>query len=327
MPLSLKPPKEGRTPHWHIRGSHFGVSINRSAKTSDRRLAAKLLAKIKEDIECGKLARKGGTTFAEAVITYVQAGGERRFGVPLAHHFGDRAVTSITQADIDSAAVELYPHASAATRNRQVYTPMSAILKRSGSETRFKRPAGAAGQKRLAWLRPEEAMALLESAGQIDVRFGALCTFLLYTGCRLSEALRLRPSDLNLKESFAYVPQTKNGDPRPVHLPPVVIASLANLPHNRHTVFGLGKCGRLYKMLDRAECAAGYVIPERVAFHIFRHSYGAWMRRYGGLDTTALIATGAWKSRQAASVYEHADVTEEARKSDLLPTRAGNVQR
>jgi hypothetical protein len=43
------------------------------------------------------------------------------------------------------------------------------------------------------------------------------------------------------------------------------------------------------------------------------------MRRYGGLDTTGLVETGAWRSRQAASVYEHAAPSEEARKADLLP--------
>jgi len=72
-------------------------------------------------------------------------------------------------------------------------------------------------------------MRLLEAAEAVDARFGALCTFLLYTGCRLSEALRLRWSDLNLDESFAYVGRTKSGEPRAVHLPAVVGAALANL--------------------------------------------------------------------------------------------------
>jgi hypothetical protein len=43
------------------------------------------------------------------------------------------------------------------------------------------------------------------------------------------------------------------------------------------------------------------------------------MRRYAGLDTTGLVATGAWKSRTAASFYEHSVQTEEAKRADLLP--------
>jgi integrase len=147
-----------------------------------------------------------------------------------------------------------------------------------------------------------------------------LCGFLLYTGCRLSEALRVRPQDLDLPRGFACVGKTKNGEPRPVHLPPQVVAELANLELNGRTVFGFAKGGALYKLLAQATTAAGVTIPERVAFHIFRHTYGAWCRRYANMDTSGLVATGAWKSHQAARVYEHVDVSEEARKSDLFPT-------
>jgi hypothetical protein len=43
------------------------------------------------------------------------------------------------------------------------------------------------------------------------------------------------------------------------------------------------------------------------------------MRRYGGLDTSGLTETGRWRDRSSAARYEHLDVTEEARKADLLP--------
>ena len=68
---------------------------------------------------------------------------------------------------------------------------------------------------------------------------------------------------------------------------------------------------------------AGVHIPERVAYHIFRHTWAAWMRRYGGLDTSGLVATGAWRSHSAAKLYEHAEASEEARKADLLPVVGG----
>jgi integrase len=77
---------------------------------------------------------------------------------------------------------------------------------------------------------------------------------------------------------------------------------------------------------DLGGAPAGVKIPPRVAFHIFRHTYGAWMRRHGKLDTSGLVGTGAWKSRQAAAVYEHVETSEEARKADLLPIRAPDVR-
>src|SRR6185312_1846850 len=235
--------------------------------------------------------------------------------------FGNGLITELGQSEIDAAAAILYPHATSATRNRQVYSPASAVLKHAGVEKGFRRPKGSQGTPRLAWLRPEEAMRLLDAAEAVDVRFGALCTFLLYTGCRLSEALRLKWSDVNLEESFAYVGRTKNGEPRAVHLPPTAIQGLARLSMARPNVFSLSKCGRLYAMLERASELSEVPFQPRTAFHLFRHTYGAWMRRYSGLDTTGLVATGAWRSRQAAAVYEHAVTSEEARKADLLPTR------
>jgi integrase len=63
-------------------------------------------------------------------------------------------------------------------------------------------------------------------------------------------------------------------------------------------------------------------IPDRVAFHLFRHTWATWMRRYAGMDTAGLVETGAWKSRVSASVYEHLDATVEGRKAALLPTMA-----
>jgi integrase len=330
MPYKLVPPKAGRWSHWRVRGTENGIYVDRSTKTGDRRLAQRILGEWKTEAQKqSATGRKKAPTFAEAAIAYMEAGGERRFLAPLLRHFGNTPVLAIGQSEIDAAAATLYPTATSATRNRQVYSPMSAILKRAGLPAAFWRPKGAQGTPRLVWLKPEEAMRLLDAAEAVDARFGALCTFLLYTGCRLSEALRLKWDDVNLEENFAYVGRTKNGEPRPVHLPDGVVASLADLAlvsKGRSVVFGLSKCGRTYDLLERVANAAGVNIPSGVAFHLFRHTYGAWMRRYSGLDTTGLVATGAWKSRQAAAVYEHAVTTDEARKSDLLPTRAGIVR-
>jgi integrase len=325
MPIKLIPPKAGRTPNYFMRGTHQGVYVGRSTGFRDKSKAARKLAQVIEAIEADSIKAKPKATFASAAMTYMQLGGERRFVDPLLAHFGEGPISAIDQVAIDAAAQALYPQASNATRNRQVYSPMSAILKRAGVAEKFKRPIGSRGKSRLAWLSPEEVEKLIDAAG--DNKFGALLTFLTYTGTRLGEALSLRPEDLRLAESFTFIADTKNGDPRPIHLPTIVIEALARLDLTGKTVFRMVKCGRLYTRLLNTARKAGVAIPPRVKFHIFRHTYGAWMRRYGGLDTSGLVATGAWKSRQAAAVYEHADVSEEARKSDLLPTRSKPARR
>lgn len=141
---------------------------------------------------------------------------------------------------------------------------------------------------------------------------------------RLSEALGLAWNDVRLSDGFAYVPDTKNEEPRAVFLPPVAVAALGNLGGDgkqRHRVFRFSKSGHLYSLLKVAAIRASVDLPERSAFHIFRHTYATWMRRYAGLDTKGLVATGAWKDRKSADRYEHVEVSEEARKAILLPTR------
>jgi integrase len=322
MPLKLVPPRQGKSPNWTIRGTYLKHHIDRTTGTPDKKLAAKILAQVQREIECGAFARPDEPTFAGAALKYLDRGGEGRFILKLAEHFGETPLSRIDQAAIDEAAAALYPRASTATRNRQVYTPVSAVLKGAGFAAAIRRPKGAQGARRLYFLTPDQASRLLAAAAAHDAEFGLFLTFLLYTGCRLSEALAITTPRVNLNEAWAYTPQTKNGDPRLLHLPPVLVAALANHPRgvdHQGRLFRFGKNGRLYSWLDEAARAAGVEIPPRVAFHAFRHTWGAWMRRYGGLDTTGLVATGAWQSRQAAAVYEHAQQSEEAKRADLLP--------
>jgi integrase len=151
----------------------------------------------------------------------------------------------------------------------------------------------------------------------------ALLIVLCYTGMRLSEALGLTWNDVRLQDGFAYVADTKTDEPRAVYLPPVAVAAMANveLRGGNARVFRYAKGGHLYSLLKTCAFRASVDLPERSAFHIFRHTYATWMRRYAGLDTKGLVATGAWRDRKSADRYEHVQVSEEARKAVLLPTK------
>lgn len=332
MPLKLYPPTPGRgSPNWRIRGVYLGVRVDQSAGTGERRIAARALASIKRQIETGAFAERGGAapTFAGAAVTYMQAGGERRFVEPILLKIGARPLADIDQATVNALAASLYPGASPATLNRQVYTPVIAIMRAGGITAAIKRPKGARGEARTFWLREDALFAVLRAGQGRHARFAALLEFLSYTGARLSEALRMTWDDVELGRAYALLRRTKNSEPQAVHLPPHVVATLANLPREHgqsaerrmayKTVFGFQKAGRLYALLDEVCESAGVEIPAGVAFHAFRHTYAAMMRRHAGLDTSGLVATGRWKDRGAAAVYEHVEASEEARKADLLP--------
>ena len=324
MPFKLVAPKAGRWANYRVRGTQNGLYLDRSTGVTSRRDAIRILNEWKAEAQRQAIAGpRKRTTFAEAAISYMEAGGEKRFLAPLLKHFGNCLMADIGQSELDAAAATLYPNATSATRNRQVYSPVSAILKHAGIEKPLKRPKGSQGTPRLTWLRPEEAMRLLDAAEAVDERFGALCTFLLYTGCRLSEALRLKWSDVNLEEKFAYVRDTKNGEDQPVHLTTAVVFSMEHLRVARDSlsgrVFRLTKCGRLYQMLGAALAKAEIDLPPRTAFHVLRHTWGTWMRRYAGLDVPGLLATKRWKSAQSVQGYVHTIASEEARKADCCP--------
>lgn len=321
MPLKLCPPR--KSPFWSVRGTYLGIYVNRSTKAGKRAIAAKVLKKWEREIECGEFAERGAATFASAAAAYMKAGGERTYVKRLLQHFGEKPIRSIDQAAIDAAASAIYPSATAATRNRSVYTPVCAILRRAGQRIDLRRPIGSGGSKATAWLWPEQAFALFDEAEKLDKEFATLIVTLCYTGMRLSEALNLTWDQVRLSDGFAYIPDTKNGEPRAVFLPPVAVAAIANIERRGHEprVFRFTKSGHLYSLLRVAAIRANVELPERSAFHIFRHTYATWMRREAGLDTRGLIATGAWKDRKSADRYEHVVVSEEARKAMLLPVR------
>lgn len=319
MPLKLIAPRKGKTPYWAVRGHYLGKRLDRSTKARKKSLARKILQKWEREIERGEFSDKGELTFASAALAYMRAGGDETRLAPLLEHFREIPIQDVDQVAIDGAAAALFPEGSAPTRNREVYTPISAVLKHVGVDFKINRPKGWRGSERTDWLQPEQAFAAFDAARAVDEEFGIFLIMLCYTGLRLSEALKMLVDKVQLDQAFAYAGKTKNGDPRGVHLPPIVIAALASHPRglNRpgQRVFRFTKCGRLYALLRATQKACGV----KLTFHLFCHTYGAWMRRYGNLDTSGLIATGRWKDAASVRRYEHVVTSEESRKADLLP--------
>jgi integrase len=366
MPLKLRDPRPPKTPNYSIRGTYLGVYVERTTGTPDKKTAGQILNGIKRAIERGEYAAKTeaaveakrAPTFADAALAYLRAGGEGKYLGPIIeatgeHALRDKLLSEIDQIAIDNAASALYPNAPATTTNRQFYTPVSAVLKRAGIEREVKRPKGWRGSKATEWLEPEQAFPLIDAAYELDSEFGLFCLTLLYTGMRLSDPIKARLRDLKLGEALLYVPDTKNGEPRPVHLPPVLVQAFRDQPPRKarprkaqgvalangaagrsprdagvpfldrapdEKLFRFHIGGRLRKMLALAMKNAGLKFPRRQGgFHLFCHTYGTWMTRYGELDTYGLTRTGRWKDADSADRYNHTRASPEARRADLMP--------
>lgn len=364
----LVPPhtrKDGKRIHYYyVKGTWHGRYLDDSTGTGVKKEAQEVLKLWREqhlrgELSRGKIvgeaptARKRPATFVTAAVAYIQATDKNEYIKPLLDRLGETPLANIDQIMIDTVAAELYPTAVAATRNRQVYTPISAIMKRAGFETKIKRPSGWQGKKSTSWLEPDQAFAVFAAADKIDAEFGLLCRFLLYTGMRLNEALSRHVNDLRLDRAFIYLEDSKNDNPRGCHLPPVLVRAFRSQPprpdigpqiRDARGLFANGKPvedagvpyldrkpsarlfrfhkgGALYDMLKCVFRELGLSFPRRQGgFHIFCHTYGSWMHRYGKLDTHGLTRTGRWADPDSADRYVHTGASEEAQRSDLMPT-------
>lgn len=344
MPIKLVPPRKGKSPNFTMRGTHLRVYVDESCRTDKRSVARKIRADREAAIERGEWPPREAVpgpsvaTFLSAAVNYMETGHSRRYVGRLIRHFGETPLADIGQLEIDQAAVKLHPDTTPATRNRCVYAPASAILRHAGIRLDLKRPKGSKGRTVTDSLTTEDAFAIIRAADTFDVEYGLLLRFLLYTGCRLGEALGLSWTDLRLDERAARVRMSKNGDPRELHLRDDLCRALALHPRGMGPgrVFRFHQGGWLkWQLLTARLLACGLSAPKRpergkrrtvpphrlswVNHHTFCHTWATWMRRYGGLDEIGLVATGRWRDPRSAKRYAHAVARDEWSRVDALP--------
>jgi integrase len=346
MPLKVIPPRKDKSPNYTIRGSYLGVAVDRSAGTPKRAVAERELKKLEIAIERGEFPEKPkqqAVTFLGAAVSYMKAGRSRRYVGKLIQYFGETELSAIDQAAIDAAAVAIYPNVTPSTRNVAVYTPVGAILHHAGVKIVVKRPKGHKGKQKTLFLLPPDAFAIIKAADAIDDEMGSLLTFLLYTGCRIGEALALKWEQVDLDNRLAYIETSKNDDPRTVKLRDEVCQRLEPYKKVSGKVFRFHQGGhRNFLFLNAKVTACGLpaiqrpkpkqrmVIPPYryswVTFHTFCHSWATWMRRFGGADLQGLVATGRWRDERSAKRYTHTAAHEEWDRVDSLPSVGKSVE-
>ncbi|MGO9686166.1 MAG: tyrosine-type recombinase/integrase [Beijerinckiaceae bacterium] len=333
--MSLRLVRRRKSPYWIIRGTVRRFRVEQSTGTSDKRVAEEIRAKREAEIFAESVyGRRATATFAEAALSYLEAGGNKRFLEPIIKHFGTTPLAKIDQEAIDQGARKLYPSAAASTRNRQFYTPTSAVLKHAArrlwcSGIPLERPSPPSG--RIRWLTLDEANRLIECSGD---HLRPLLTFLLYTGARAGEALWLDWCNVDLLRSHVTFVNTKNGDSRGIPLSQRALLALANLPHREGEVFRRPD-GLPYERPKRFDdTSAGSRIRKAFAAackragvsdfspHDCRHTWATW-HYAANRDLGALMKLGGWKSIAMVMRYAHVNVGELKHTIDRLP--GGNL--
>ena len=328
----LKLVQRPKSPNWVMRGTVRGVSIEESTGIADRKAAEEILAKRQAEILTESVWGKTATvTFAHAVADYLEHGaGNKRFLAPLLKHFTTTLLREIDQHAIDLAAKKLYPKAGPATRNRQVFTPASAVLRHAARKgwcatptlARPKQPTGV-----VRWLKPDEAERLIEASAR---HLRPLVIFLLGTGARAGEALWLDWSNVDLDKRQVTFIKTKNETVRSVPLIGRVVEALAALPHREGSVFRTDE-GKPYTRPTReADTSAGSRIHTAFAsacrragiadfrVHDCRHTWASWHYR-ANRDLATLQALGGWKTVSMVFRYAHTNVASYAQSVENLP--------
>ena len=136
-------------------------------------------------------------------------------------------------------------------------------------------------------LSPEEALRFLESVHLLKHR--AILTTCYAAGLRVSEAVRLRPTDIDSRRMVIRVEQGKGQKDRYVMLSPVVLEVLreyVKIDRPYHWLFPAGHRGdrhittrTIQEAVNQAAKRAG--IEKRVTPHILRHSFATHLLESG----------------------------------------------
>lgn len=307
--MSLKLYRRGKV--WHYRGTIAGRRIRGSCQTTDQERAARTAAEIEgREWKCASDGPQSVLTFAQASLLYRKAGKEVRFLERIEDYWKDTLVKDIKASAIKQMALELYPNATNATRNRQAIIPCQAVINNAAEAElcsyikvkRFKTDKKIRPPFTLDWVN-----AFWKHRDNDYV--GALALFMFATGARVSEALAVHWEHVDLPRRVALIPKSKIMEQREVHLPPRVVAAFAGLKRvPGRSVFWYKTRMSCMRSWENTIKAAGI---KRMTPHSGRHGFATTTLR-SGIDAKTGAWLGGWKSiRHYMETYAHAiqDIT------------------
>lgn len=299
----------------YIRGSVRGQTVYESTETSDKGRADEI--RIKREAELLDRSIHGASataTFLEAAVMYMEHGGERRYLASLIERLRSTPLAKIDQRVIDQIASMMKPDTSPATRNRQIYTPIGAVLHFAAERglcdhIKIRRPKQPRG--RVRWLEPSDRKRLIDACSP---HMREIVTFMFDTGARVGETLYLDWADVNLQRRTVTFPETKNGEARTIRLTNRVFELMANTNRRDGRVF-LTHRGEPYAHRDGGggQLDKGFKAAVRRAGisdfhpHDCRHTWATLFYR-ATKDINALMRLGGWKSFKMVERYVHLDV-------------------
>jgi len=308
--------KRGDSPHWWVKISHSGTTIQRSTGTESKAQAQEYHDRLKASLwEQQRLGIKPRRSWKEAVIRWLAETSEKvthredirklRWLDPF---LGGLMLDQVSLDVIDAIKVEKVKVAGKPTVNRYLAL-IRAILLRARDEWEWidkvpKVKLFKEGPGRERSITPEQVVTLL---GELPAHQREVVIFAFATGLRQSNVLRLEWSHVDLKAGHAWVgaDQSKNRKPIAVPLNATALEVLRRqLGKHPVRVFTyrerpLGRANTLAwrKALKRAGI-------ENFRWHDTRHTWASWHRQ-AGTPTHELQRLGGWRSSVMVERYAH----------------------
>jgi len=299
---------------WHYRGTIAGRRLRGSTGATDKDIAARIVAEREaREWKCHLDGPAAVLTFAQAAILYRAAGKPTRFLEKIEDHWRDTLVKDITAGAIRQAAIDLYPAAGAATRNRQVIVPTQAIINHAAERELCPAIKVKRFPVTLKVRKPASLEWVQRFAAEASPHLAALAWFMFQTGARVSEAMAVTWADVDLKTRTVRIGQRKTKSERVAHLPPEAFTAIANQPRDRERVFLYATRMAAWKAwrtaIERAEI-------EVLSFHCCRHGFATGLL-HAGVDIVSVAKLGGWRTpKHVLETYGHA--TEDRTITDAL---------
>lgn len=238
-------------------------------------------------------------TFKEAALSYLEDGGESRYLNKLIDFFGDKDVSTITPVLIKASAPKILPDVKPATLNRQVITPMRAVLYHA-HELGWRMPTliklfNAPKDHLVAPANRRWLETFLDQCDKDNLPHLAACVlFMNLTGARVSEAIALKADQINFRDRTATLLKTKTEVNSVRYLPDHLIDRLKELNvDDDKPVF---KYTSRFSVNERIKAVCGRAqIPYKSSHSVGRHSF-ATNALNAGVSVRVAMDAGGWKS-------------------------------
>lgn len=312
--------RPGTKKYWLAYVDAGGRLVRESSETTDYREALEKLAKARTDVSKGKRVARGKArtiTFAEAAVEYLKwckpqrAYKNKEYMArsegELVTRFGGIPLRRFTVALLESYQQTLLAAGKApATINRKMALVKHLFRKcndwgwadddalRTVRKVRMLRePPG-----RLRYLTPEEVRRLLD---ECDEGLRGVVTVALCTGMRRGEILNLTWADVDLRNGYLLVADSKNGQRREIPINASVDDVLSGLVRPINDSARVFADVEVRHNFERACKRAGIY---NFRFHDLRHAAASFMAM-AGVDLMAIKQILGHKTIQMTARYSH----------------------